>query len=162
MPIPTRIPIKNARIKPHMVKEPKATNIKEWESKKQLTENKISSDMDTPKFKNNSKTISEYCGAQYLYTNVDGIIRTKDLRPIKTYRPFTEIYELKRIKLAQVVVGTTDGSKRVKAKLIPCLDHSNSFKAANAEDKQKLDKFWSNQENKRGCLIKFNMVEVVK
>ena len=106
--------------------------------------------------------IAEYCGAQYLYTNTDGIIRINELRPIKSYGPFTDIYEIKYIKLVQVVIGTTDGLKRVKANFIPTLENSNSFKAADEEDKKRLDNFWANTADKRGYLIKFNKVEVIK
>lgn len=113
------------------------------------------------KFKNYN-VIAEYCGAQYLYTNLDGVIRINDLRPIKSYRPFTEIYEMKYIKLVQVIIGTTDGLRRVKANLIPNTENSNSFKAADDEDKKKLDSFWGNTGDKRGYLIKFNKVEVIK
>ncbi|KPU44059.1 hypothetical protein OXPF_22250 [Oxobacter pfennigii] len=108
------------------------------------------------------KAVAEYCGAQYLYTNVDGIIRINDLRPIKSYRPFTEIYEMRHIKQVQVVIGTTDGLRKVKANLIPNYENSNSFKAAEDEDKKKLDNFWGNHGDKRGYLIKFNKVEVIK
>jgi len=110
----------------------------------------------------NYTVIAEYCGAQYLYTNLDGVIRINDLRPIKSYRPFTEIYEMKYIKLVQVIIGTTDGLRRVKANLIPNSENSNSFKAADDEDKKKLDSFWGNNGDKRGYLIKFNKVEVIK
>lgn len=106
--------------------------------------------------------IAEYCGAQYLYTNVDGIIRINDLRPIKSYRPFTEIYEMKYIKLVQVIIGTTDGLRKVKANLIPNSENSDSFKAAEDEDKRKLDSFWGNHGDKRGYLIRFNKVEVIQ
>lgn len=105
---------------------------------------------------------AEYCGAQYLYTNTDGIIRINELRPIKSYRPFTEIYEMRSIRQVQVIIGTTDGLRKVKANLIPNLENSNSFKAADDEDKRKLDSFWGNHGDKRGYLIKFNKVEVVK
>jgi len=114
------------------------------------------------KAKANNTAIVEYCGAQYLYTNTDGVIRISDLRPIKSYRPFTEIYELKRIKLVQVIINTTDGLRKVKANLIPNFENSNCFKAAGEEDKQKLDDFWGSRGDKRGYLIKFNRVEVVK
>jgi hypothetical protein len=104
----------------------------------------------------------EYCGAQYLYTNTDGIIRIDDLRPIKSYRPFTEIYEMGRIKHVQVTIGTTDGLRKVKANLIPNMGNRNCFRAANEEDKKKLDSFWGSNGDKRGYLIKFIRVEVVK
>jgi len=109
-----------------------------------------------------NKIISEYCGAQYLYTNTDGVIRISELRPIKSYRPFTEIYEIKQIKQVQVIIGTTDGLRKVKANLIPNTENTNSFKAAEEEDKKKLDSFWGNHGDKKGYLIKFNKVEVVK
>lgn len=110
----------------------------------------------------NNKVIAEYCGAQYLYTNTDGVIRISELRPIKSYRPFTEIYEIKQIKQVQVIIGTTDGLRKVKANLIPNVENSNSFRAAEEEDKIKLDSFWGNHGDKRGYLIKFNKVEVIK
>lgn len=106
--------------------------------------------------------IAEYCGAQYLYTNTDGNIRISDLRPIKSYRPFTEIYEVRHIRQVQVIIGTTDGLRKVKANLIPSLENSNNLRAADDEDKRKLDSFWGNNGDKRGYLIKFNRVEVVK
>jgi len=109
-----------------------------------------------------SKVTAMYCGAQYLYTNVDGIIRINDLRPIKSYRPFTEMFEIKYIRLVQVIIGTTDGLRRVKANLIPNFENSNIFKAAEEEDKKKLDSFWGNQGDKRGYLIKFNKVEIIE
>lgn len=110
----------------------------------------------------NYNVIAEYCGAQYLYTNTDGVIRINDLRPIKSYRPFTEIYEMKLIRQVQVIIGTTDGLRKVKANLIPSMENTNSFKAADDEDKKKLDSFWGNHGDKRGYLIKFNKVEVIK
>lgn len=114
------------------------------------------------KIKLNAKVIEEYCGAQYLYTNSDGVIRINELRPIKSYRPFTEIYEINHIKLVQVTIGTTDGLRRVKANLIPSRENLNSFRAAEEEDKKKLDSFWGNHGDRRGYIIKFNRVEVIK
>lgn len=114
------------------------------------------------KVKLNAKVIAEYCGAQYLYTNSDGVIRVNELRPIKSYRPFTEIYEINHIKLVQVTIGTTDGLRRVKANLIPNGENQNSFRAAEEEDKKKLDSFWGNHGDRRGYIIKFNKVEVIK
>lgn len=107
-------------------------------------------------------TTAEYCGAQYLYTNTDGIIRINELRPIKSYRPFSEIYEIGHIRQVQVIIGTTDGLRKVKANLILNQENSNSFRAADDEDKRKLDNFWGNHGDKRGYLIKFNRVEIVK
>lgn len=108
------------------------------------------------------KVMSEYCGAQYLYTNVDGSIRINDLRPIKSYRPFTEIYEIRSIKQVQVIMCTTDGLRKVKANLIPYSENSDILRAADDEDKRKLDSFWGNHGDMRGYLIKFNKVDVIK
>lgn len=109
-----------------------------------------------------ANVMTEYCGAQYLYTNTDGVIRVNDLRPIKSYRPFTEIYEIKYIKSVQVTINTTDGLRKVKANLIPSFESISSFRAAEEEDKRKLDSFWGNNGDKRGYLIRFNKVEIVK
>lgn len=116
----------------------------------------------SPARSKNIRVTTEYCGAQYLYTNVDGVIRINDLRPIKSYRPFTEIYELKCIKQVQIIMCTTDGLRKVKANLIPNLENDNIFKAADDEDKKKLDSFWGIHGDKRGYLIKFNRVDVIK
>ena len=109
-----------------------------------------------------SDVITEYCGAQYLYTNTDGIIRVDELRPIKSYKPFIEIYQMKYIKLVQVTIGTTDGLNRVKATFIPSDSSYKSFKVANDEDRKMLDHFLGIHGGNRGYLIKFNKVEVVK
>ena len=110
----------------------------------------------------NDRVMTEYCGAQYLYDNIDGSIRINDLRPIKSYGPFTEIYELSSIKRVQVFMYTIDGLRKVKANFIPYSENHNIFKAAGDEDKRKLDNFWGSTKDKHGYLIKFNKVEVVK
>jgi hypothetical protein len=110
----------------------------------------------------NDRVMTEYCGAQYLYDNIDGSIRINDLRPIKSYGPFTEIYELNSIKRVQVFMYTIDGLRKVKANFIPYSENHNIFKAADDEDKRKLDNFWGSNKDKHGYLIKFNKVEVIK
>lgn len=108
-----------------------------------------------------SKVVSEYCGAQYLYTNVDGAIHINDLRPIKSYVHFTELYELKSIKQVQIIMCTIDGLRKVKANMIPYTNNSNIFRAADDEDKKKLDSFWGDHGDKHGYVVKFNKVDII-
>jgi hypothetical protein len=134
----------------------------EAKSTRHLVKPPVQAEPTTVKTREAGKITAEYCGAQYLYTNTDGVIRIDDLRPIKSYRPFTEIYQMGDIILVQVIIGTTDGLRKVKANLIPNSENSNAFKAADEEDRKKLDSFWGNRGDKRGYLIKFNRVEVIK
>lgn len=161
------IPAKNVFSTPKLSSDPqksiRSSNmpIQKTESKPNNITNKPAAVLAGNRLKGAS-VIAEYCGAQYLYTNTDGVIRINELRPIKSYRPFTEIYEIKHIRQVQVIINTTDGLRKVKANLIPNQENSNSFKAADDEDKKKLDSFWGNHGDKRGYLIKFNKVEIIK
>lgn len=109
-----------------------------------------------------NKQVCRYCGAQYLYTNTDGVIRINELRPIKSYDAFGEIYDIKYIKLVQVIIATTDGLKRIKANLKPNANNSNVLRAADEESSRRMSDFWNRTGGRKGYLIKFNRVELVK
>lgn len=150
----------NINIPPGRAAGPTQKNISRATAQRETAKTRSQMDMGG-KMEGNIVTC-EYCGAQYLYTNTDGNIRINELRPIKSYNPFTEIYDAKYIKLVQVIIGTTDGLRKIKANLIPIGNNSNILKAADEESREKLSGFWGSTGDRKGYLIKFNRVDIVK
>lgn len=151
---------RTSNIKKTTVKKVK-TNINDFlPNDELLNTSNITSNDTKPYDKQNNRisnlTVTEYCGAQYLYSKNDNLINIDDLRPIKSYSPLRELYDVKRIKNAELIINTTDGLKKVKANFV--LSSNNCFRTAEEEDKIKMQNFLDNCNDRKLFIIKFNKI----